>query len=133
MGTGNTVTSRGGFFNGARNIGGNSNTLTVGGPGSNLNLVLNVGGSSSTVSAGGPGNLNAGVNFFGSNNNVAAGPGPLALAAAVLKDGQTVTKTKPGIAINTFRIGGTALTRGPNSTAVNAAGATTGGNNKHGK
>jgi hypothetical protein len=128
LGSGNTVTARGGVFNGARNIGGNGNTLTVGGPGSNLNLVVNVGGGGNTIDAGGPGNLNGGFNFFGTNNKVAAGPGPLAFAASVFQDGQTVTKTNPGIAINTFRVGRTALTPGPNSTAVNAAGATSGSN-----
>jgi hypothetical protein len=148
LGTGNTVTSRGGFFNGARSIGGNSNTLTVGGPGSNLNLVLNVGGDINTINAGGPGNLNAGFNFFGTNNAVSAGPGPLALAGSVLQDGQNVTKTNPGIAINNFRVGGAALTSGQTSTVpkapagpvskisvggrntANAAGATTGSNKK---
>ena len=122
--------------------------LSVGGPGSNLNFVLNVGGGGNTISAGGPGNLNAGFNFFGNTNTVAAGPGPLALAGSVFKDGLTVTKTNPGIAINNFRIGGAAATSGQSSTVpkakrsarkhdgvgrtktVNAAGATTGSNKK---
>ncbi|WP_157681402.1 hypothetical protein [Mycobacterium sp. JS623] len=64
----------------------------------------------------------------GTNNKVAAGQDPLAFAASLFRDGQTVTKTNPGIAINTFRVGGTALTPGPNSTAVNTAGATSGSN-----
>ncbi len=103
------------------------------------------------INAGGPGNLNAGLNFFGTNNKVSARPGPLALAASIFQDFQTVTKTNPGIAINNFRIGGTALTSGPSSTVpnaqagpvskssvggsktVNAAGATTGSNKKHKK
>ena len=120
LGSGNTVTSLGGSCNGARNIGGSSNELSVGGPGSNLNFVLNVGGGSSTISAGGPGNLNAGFNFFGTTNTVAAGPGPLALAGSVFKDGLTVTKTNPGIAINNFRIGGAAATSGQSSTVPKA-------------
>ncbi len=122
LGTGNTVTSRGGYFNGARNIGGSNNNLTVGGPGSNLNLVLNIGGGNSSVNAGGPGNLNGGFNFFGTNNTVSAGPGPLAFAASVLQDGQTVTKTNPGIAINSFRAGGAASTRQSSTVAKAQAG-----------
>jgi hypothetical protein len=84
--------------------------LTVGGPGSNLNVALNVGGGNSVINAGGPGNLTSGSNFFGFNNNVSAGPGPLALAATAFQDNLTVTKTTPGIAINDFRIGGTGAT-----------------------
>ncbi len=142
MGTGNDVTAQGGSYNSARNIGGSSNELSIGGLGSNLNTgfnlfssgnhltvagpgtlnaVLNAGGGDSTVSAGGPGStLTAGFNFLGTTNTVAAGPGPLALAGSVLQDGQTVTKTDAGIAINNFRIGGAALTSGNTSTALNA-------------
>ena len=47
-----------------------------------------------------------GFNFLGNDNNVSAGPGPLALAGSVFKDGQTVTKEDFGVAINNFRIGG---------------------------
>jgi hypothetical protein len=151
VGTGNTVTSNGGYYNGARNIGGSSNTLSVGGPGSNLNVVLNVGGGGSHINAGPnagtPGNLTAGFNFFGTTNTVAAGPGPLALAGTVLQDNLTVTKTMPGIAINNFRIGGALASvqssSVPNAQAgpvskigvgakktVSAAGATTGSNTK---
>jgi hypothetical protein len=92
--------------------------------------------------------LNAGFNFFGTTNTVAAGPGPFALAGTVFKDGLTVTKANPGIAINNFRIGGTALRSGKTSTVpkaqagpvskssvggrktANAAGATTGSDKK---
>jgi hypothetical protein len=93
--------------------------LSAGGPGSNLNAVLNAWGRGNTISAGSesePSNLNAGFNFFGANNRVAAGPGPLALAGSVLRDGQIIRKTGPGIAINNFRIGGAAATSGQNST-----------------
>jgi hypothetical protein len=110
VGTGNTVTSRGGYYNTARNVGGSGNELSVGGPSSSLNAALNFGGGRNILNAGGPGSLNLGFNALGNANNVAAGPGPLALAGAVLKDGQTVTRTKPGIAINADRIGGTAAT-----------------------
>ena len=42
LGSDNTFTSKGGSNNGARNIVGNGNTLSVGGPGSNLNFVINM-------------------------------------------------------------------------------------------
>ena len=60
--------------------------------------------------------MNAGFNVFGKTNTVAAGPGPLALAGSVFRNGLTVTKTDPGIAINSFRIGGAAATSGQSST-----------------
>ena len=60
--------------------------------------------------------MNAGFNFFGRTNTVTAGPGPLALAGSVFQDGQTITRTNPGIAINTFGGGGAAATSGQNST-----------------
>ncbi len=41
-----------GTYNGARNIVGDGNTLSAGGPGSNLNVALNGGGSDNTISAG---------------------------------------------------------------------------------
>ena len=83
-------------------------------------LAVNGGGGGNTIQAGGPGDLNAGFNFFGQANNVAAGPGPLALAGSVLKDNQVVTKTNAGIAINNFRIGGTAVQGGQSRTASTA-------------
>jgi hypothetical protein len=142
FGSDNTITAQGGYLNSARHIGGSGNTLTTGGLGSNrnfglnlfssgndlttgaqgnLNAVINAGGGDNTISAGDPGNLNAGFNFFGTGNNVAAGPGPLALAGSLLRDGQTITKTNPGIAINDFRVGGAAATRTESSTAPKAA------------
>ena len=80
--------------------------------------------SDNTISAGGPGNLNAGFNFFGRTNTVAAGPGPLALAGSVFRDGQIVTQTNPGIAINNDRIGGAAATSGQSSTVSNTPAST---------
>jgi len=91
--------------------------------------------------------LNAGFNFLGNTNTVTAGPGPLALAGSVLQDDLTVTKTNPGIAINSFRVGGAVATSRQSSTVpkanavrirttgdrpkiVNAAGAITGSNTK---
>ena len=145
VGRGNTVTSTGGYFNGARNVVGSGNVLSVGsrnsnlnlalnlfgnanhlnnsdnsgpeagGPG-NLNVVLNGGGSGNTVSAGATGTLNWAANVFGAYNTVAAGPGPLAAAWTVFADGLNVTKKDFGIAINDFRIGGArAATSGENS------------------
>ena len=117
MGSNNTVETTGGYYNGARNIVGSGNDLSVGGSGSNLNLGLNVLSSDNDVSAGGVGsNLNAGFNVFGGNNTVAAGPGPLALAGAVFQNLQDVTQTGPGIAINGNPFGGAAATSGQSST-----------------
>ena len=139
--SGNVVTTEGGYFSSARNIGGSGNVLTAGGAGSNLTTalnvfsngnkltaggpgsldgVVNVGGGGNTISAGGPGNLNAGFNFFGRDNLVTVGPGPLALAGSVLRNGQTVTKQNPGVAINGFRVGGTAATNSQTVTAPKA-------------
>ena len=106
LGSGNNVTSTGGYFNGARNIVGGGNTLSAGGPGSNLNFAINGGGSGNNISAGfadgRSGSLNAGFNFFGGPNTVAAGPGPLALAGSIFRNGGLpITQTGPGIAINT--------------------------------
>ena len=68
--------------------------------------------------------MNAGFNFFGTNNEVTAGPGPLALAGSVFQDVQIVTKTNPGIAINSDRIGGAAATSGQSSTVPNTPAST---------
>jgi hypothetical protein len=123
-GNGNTITSTGGYYNGARNIVGSGNTLSAGGPGSNLNLALNGGGSGNTISAGAtggvPGSLNVGFNLFGGSNSVAAGPGPLALAGSVFNNGQTVTQTNPGIAINNNPFGGATATSFQSSTVPTA-------------
>ena len=122
LGSDNTITSTGGYYNGARNIVGDGNDLSAGGPGSNLNVVLNGGGSGNTISAGAtgvPGNLNAGFNFFGGTNTVAAGPGPLALAGSIFRNGLAITQTGPGIAINDNPFGGAAATSGQSSTVSN--------------
>ena len=101
------------------NLFSSNNVLTTGAQG-NINAVINTGGGHNTITAGGPGNLNLGFNFFGSTNAVTAGPGPLTLAGSVFKDGQTITKTKPGIAINSFRVGGAAATPPQANTAPKA-------------
>ena len=86
--------------------------MSAGGVGENLNFVYNFGEDRNDITAGDSGSFNAGFNAFGSGNTVEAGPGPISLAGSAFKDGQTVTKTNPGIAINNFRIGGATATRG---------------------
>ena len=138
LGSDNNITSTGGYFNGARNIVGNGNTLSAGGPGSNLNARPQRRRKRQHISAGAtggePGNLNAGFNFFGGTNTVTAGPGPLALAGSIFKNGPPpVTQTGPGIAINNNRIGGAAATSGQSSTVRNTPASTSllaTGNNK---
>lgn len=77
--------------------------------GNNLNLALNTLGGGNHVPS--SGNLNAGFNALGDDNTFEAGPGHLALAGSILRNGQSVTKTNFGIAINNFRIGGAAAAR----------------------
>ena len=60
--------------------------------------------------------MNAGFNVFGAGNTVTAGPGPLALAGSVVRNGLTVTRTNPGIAINSDPFGGAAATTRQSST-----------------
>ena len=75
LGSNNTITSTGGYYNGARNIVGNGNEISVGGLGSNLNLGLNVFGNGNHLFSG-PGNLNVALNGGGGGNTIkAGGPG----------------------------------------------------------
>ena len=79
--------------------------------------------------------MNWAANVIGNTNTVAAGPGPLAAAWTVLTNGQTVTKTDFGIAINGFRIGGQSAPSGQSNRTktVDPAGTTTGIINKASK
>ena len=97
-------------------------TLSAGGPGSNLNFAINGGGNGNEISAGN-GTLNGGFNFFGGTNTVAAGPGPLAFAGSIFRNGPltpAITQTGPGIAINSDPIGGAAATSSQTSTVPRA-------------
>jgi hypothetical protein len=81
----------------------------------NFSVATNLGGANNRVFAGypglGTGNLNMAFNISGSNNIVMAAPGPVAIAGAILQNGQTVTKMGPGVNINNgIVIGGAAAT-----------------------
>ena len=100
-------------------VGGNSTEVDANGVAS---TATNLGGSGSpsnplSVYVGdvsGRGLFNTAFNVLGQGNDVYAGPGPFAVAGAVLRTGATIVKTGPGIAINNVRIGGAAGTK-PNS------------------
>lgn len=122
LGGGNVVAA--GFFNSACNMGGTTGAGAVVAAGI-LNTAMNMLGQNVTVVAGGGGGgtpiANVALNVLGSANTVIASPGPLALAASVGRSQQVVTKIKPGININGFRLPNTAASV-PASAATRQAG-----------
>lgn len=110
LGMGNDVESIG-FLNGALGVGGRQPYMN--------NLVVSTGvansatslfGNLNTVSAGTSSSSvgNSAFSAFGSGNTVTAGPGPLSLAGSIFQKDATVTKAKPGVNINGFKVPNTA-------------------------
>ena len=127
LGVGNDVEANG-FLNSAFGVGGKkgsaypNNTVYATGT---LNSATSVGGNGNSVYGGYSASslLNLAFSAFGSGNTVSAGnPGPFALAGTIFKSGATVTKEKPGININGFKVPNTAAAvRSANAVKPSAA------------
>lgn len=125
FGTGNDVESIG-FLNGALGVGGRQpyiNNLVV--SAGVLNSATSIGGNLNTVSAGTSSSSvgNSAFSVFGSGNSVTAGPGPLALAGSLFQKDTTVTKVKPGVNINGFKVPNTAASANAPKAAASRRGA----------
>lgn len=120
-----------GTGNMAMNSGNNSQVWAYG----KLSRATNMFGSNSAVKTDGSGTASWAFQVLGDSNIVYAGPGPFAIAGAVFQKNAFITKTKPGIHINSLIAGGAAATKPPATstgakhTATNGLG---GSKKKHG-